>query len=164
MSTEEAPETGLQALDRLQADLDAHEALHTQEALERAARDAADAAKGEYRPEYNGWRNRETWDTVLCMQKDEGLDAKARTVLVTAIDGADWDSRGSRDRDMEREYLLYVAGEALKRWWDDLFAPSEDLILAGPLQDAWSYAMACVNWHDVAAAIAEGYNIEHLPK
>lgn len=134
-------------------------AAKSTEELDRIAEEAARTAGGQYRPTYNGWVNRETWNAALWMQNDEGAADAALDILRSAIDGADWDSRGTRDHETERRYLLNVAGDALREWWDETFGPAE----ASPLSDAWSYAIAWTDWAHVAEAIAEGHDIDHLP-
>lgn len=149
-------------IDRTDADPQ-HLKVEAEETAARIAHAAAGIAGGEYRPECNGWVNRETWNTVLWMQNDQGSAEAALDVLRDAINGADWDSRGTREHDIERRYLIGTAGRALREWWDETFAPTDEGEGHGPLSDVWSYAMASVHWDDVAEAIAEGHDIDHLP-
>jgi hypothetical protein len=124
---------------------------------ERIAEAAARIAGGEYRPAYNGWKNRETWNASLWINNDQGLSESAAEILREACAGSDYDTRGTYTVEQDRRYQLTVAGDALKDWYDETFAPSESgSERAGPASDVWTYALACVDWLAVAEGIAEG--------
>lgn len=132
--------------------------------LERVADDLARLAGGEYRPAYNGWTNRETWNASLWINNDEGTYNAAREIVRAAMDGSDYDTRGIIDPAEDRRYQIRTAGDALREWWDEANAPDG----ASPLSDAWSYAVAVTDWYAVADGLAEdmpaaGSNRRTLP-
>jgi hypothetical protein len=93
---------------------------------------------------YNGWTNRETWNTSLWINNDEGLEAGARDIVRDAIaDSSD------------RERGLRVAEDMLKDWYAETF----DVDGAGPVADAWQYALDRTNWREIVEGIAEAYEV-----
>jgi len=120
------------------------------DAAARVADDAAQFAGGEYRPEYNGWTNRETWNTALWIDNEQAWAETAREIVAAAVAGCDYDTR-NHDA-MDHAYRVMTAAEALKAWWDDENAPTDDERRnesSGPLADAWSYAVAVTNWREI---------------
>lgn len=109
--------------------------------------------RGQFRPAYEGWINRETWNVSLWINNDEGMYLAAQDIVREACAGSDYDTRGTYTREQDRRYQLQYAGQALAEWFDETFGPTDT---AGPLQDAWTYALAWVEWTDVAEGIAEG--------
>lgn len=123
----------------------------------RIAELAATITGGEYRPPYNGWKNRETWNASLWIDNDQGTYEAAREIIREACAGSDYDTRGTYTREQDRRYQLTYAGDALRDWYEETFAPIEaGSERAGPATDAWTYAVAVVDWYRVAEGLAEG--------
>lgn len=117
---------------------------------------------GEYRPAYNGHPNRETWNAALWIDNDAGTYETAREMVRDALASDPYPSlrafTGSapEDPDTIRRAQLSRAGDALRDWYDETFGPSDDPNLySGPATDAWTYAVACVDWYSVADGLAE---------
>lgn len=90
---------------------------------------------------YNGWTNRETWNTHLWMTNDERDYNAARQIV--------------RERfESDMDYPMVGAADALKEWWDELYAPQG--MAASPLVDAWSYAIDRTDWRAIVEAFTEG--------
>lgn len=89
---------------------------------------------------YNGWTNRETWETNLWMQNEEGFYRDSAEIVREIVE------RGGDD-------AIHAAGEALEEWWFDLVEVPD---LPGPVLDAWMTVQSRVNWDEIAAAIADG--------
>ena len=92
---------------------------------------------------YNGWTNWETWNTNLWMTNEESLYDEAHAITAQYIDEADDDTPRTVD--------TYAAGQALREWWEETFAPEG----TGPLSDAWSANVEAVNWEEIAEGLAE---------
>ena len=90
---------------------------------------------------YNGWTNRETWNTHLWMTNDPADYEMARTIV-----------RERYESDMD--YPEVGAADALKDWWDELYEPQG--MAASPLVDAWSYAIDRTDWRAIVEAFTEG--------
>jgi len=142
------------------ADAVDHDPAYVEYRAEQLAHTVARLAGGEYRPAYNGWTNRETWNTSLWINNDAGLYETARETVREAMSGSDWDSRGTyRDQPgANRRYQIRTAADALRDWYTETFdeawidnAPPS----SGPLADAWTYALACVDWFAIADGLAE---------
>lgn len=126
---------------------------------EDEARAAAEKAGGEYRPRYAGWKNRETWNTALWIDNEQAWNEEAREIVRTVLDEYDptagplADVFANDTPEQHRERAIRDAAEALGEWWEeDIHAIDE----AGPVSDAWAYALAWVDWY----SIAEGYAAE----
>lgn len=119
----------------------------------RIAEELAAFVGGQFRPEYNGWRNRETWSAALWIGNDQPTYEAAREIVAAAVAGdAASFSRGSRTEKEERTYLRNVAGDALKDWYTARYEPTDT---ASPLSDAWTYALSWVDWRDVVDSVEE---------
>lgn len=121
------------------------------------ALDAIEADKGEYREAYNGWPNRETWNTALWINNDESLYSASTEVvrdsLAEPLTGYQLDT----DPENQRRGQLRAAGDALKEWYADAFDETNDgAPNTGPVADAWQYALAVTDWYRIAEGIAEG--------
>ena len=85
---------------------------------------------------YNGWANWATWNTNLWLTNDEGLLVGAQEIVRRHVGVAANEDGTPFSAD------IFVAGEALREWWDELFAPEDP----GPLGDAWNAHVGEVNW------------------
>ena len=157
------------ATDRLLADAGPADLTKTydyrlQQTAERVADSAAALAGGEYRPAYNGWVNRETWNTALWIGNDQGTDETAREIVAEAyardpfaafraFTGHD----PQTDAEGTRRARVRAAGDALSEWWQDTLADdgSDRDPAAGPVLDLVTYALACVDWAEIADHYAE---------
>ena len=121
-----------------------------------AAVRAIKADGGEYRPAYNGWSNRETWNTSLWINNEQSLLDGATETIREAMADSDYDTRGTDTKDENRRYQARVAGEALKEWYEDTFADTNDgAPNSGPVADAWQYALGMTNWTEIAQNMAD---------
>lgn len=129
---------------------------------ERIAKEAIALAGGEYRPEYNGHPNRETWNAALWIGNDEGAYNLAREIVADAFRDYEEPALLAEIRSSEppeeraasrRLGALRDAGDALREWFEEEYGPED---IGTPLGDAWTYAIACVDWPDVADGFAEG--------
>lgn len=128
--------------------------IDTERDLERAAEDAARAAGGEFRPAYNGWPNRETWNTFLWMGNEPNTYEAVREIARSALTFNEQRGREEYPTWSDDEIAALArsyASDEIRDWWDESFAPTT----ASPLSDAWSYMIACVDWRRIAEALAE---------
>jgi hypothetical protein len=118
------------------------------------AREAIEADAGEYRPAYNGWKNRETWSASLWINNDEGLYEQANEILrdhfedpqLDGTDAANWPA------EQQRPLIIHMAGEYLKEWYEESTDPG--VPLDGPIGDAWTAALEWTDWDEIARTIA----------
>lgn len=119
-------------------------------AATRIAEVAARIAGGEYRPDYNGWKNRETWNTALWLDNEQGSSEYAREIVAQHVTDPE---RGPYDDDaaLDRRIRIRNAADALREWYDEAFTPTRP----GNVVDAWMYAVAVTDWYAIADGIAE---------
>jgi hypothetical protein len=113
---------------------------------------AARISGADYRPTYNGWHNRETWNAALWIDNDPGTYETARDIVRASRD----DETGTyfgETAEIRARRRLRIAGDALQEWFGETFGPDDT---AGPLSDAWTYAVAVADWYRIAEGIAEG--------
>jgi hypothetical protein len=89
---------------------------------------------------YNGWTNRETWETNLWMRNEEGFYRDSAEIVREIVEGGG-------------DNAIHTAGEALAEWWSEI---AEVPDLPGPVLEAWTTVQSRVNWDEIAAAIADG--------
>jgi hypothetical protein len=142
---------------RLVAELDTPSADDRAETL---AQDAARIAGGEYRPRYNGWTNIETWSTALWIDNEPSLYDDAREIVADAMALADaelW-PHWTPDAEYRANYRATArtthAAARLSDWYDEAIDP-DDNHTAGPIADALGYALACINWREIAEHYAD---------
>jgi hypothetical protein len=110
---------------------------------------------------YNGWPNRETWNTALWIGNDPGAYGAACEIVAAALADADGaaaarygpfaDAIGATGPDADRRAAMAAAEETLREWYDETFGPEDR---GTPLADAWQYAVARTDWRRVAEAFA----------
>lgn len=145
---------------------DTDRTLAAERARDAIAHDLAEpyTAIGEYRPAYNGHVNRETWNAGLWISNDAGTYETAREIVrghlardplasVREMIGREpAGPLGADELARIRRAQLSHAGDDLREWWDDLWAPEPE---SSPVSDAWTYALACVDWTAVAEGLGE---------
>lgn len=103
---------------------------------------------------YNGWTNRETWNTHLWMSNEEHLYIAAREIVARHLaEIPEERGPGAASEEAIHNVAISYAADELREWWDEMFAPTDSQ--TGPLSDAWSYAIARTDWRRVAEAFAE---------
>lgn len=117
---------------------------------DKIARDAAEIAGGEYRPEYNGWPNRETWNTALWISNEQAWTETAADIVREQMRDPATDYPDNPETD--RAVRIRNAADRLREWWDEENDAGPD---AGPLADAWSYTVAVTDWYRIAEGIAD---------
>lgn len=131
-------------------------------AAERVAESAARMTGGEFRPDYNGHRNRETWLVALHLANDPGPERVASQLVRDAMTGTDPNPGRVRDAADLRRVRLTVAGESLREWLADELA---DVAYQSSRADEWTGILAAdivggtlarVDWASVADGFAEG--------
>jgi hypothetical protein len=155
-------------MDRLLAEAGAADLTreHTPDRLASAAdhlaESAARLAGGEYRPAYNGWQNRETWNAALWIGNDSGTDEEARAIVAEALATMPewWQDQPDPGPATIRHAQLRAAADALREWWGEIAGTypddgSDRDPSAGPMADAWTYAVAVTDWYTIAEAYAE---------
>lgn len=136
----------------------------------RVAELAALIAGGEYRPAYNGWVNRETWNAALWIDNDQPHSAAAREIVADALARPDIDDEYPDWTPEDRRRLrIHDAADDLRQWWGEAGAAglvgsppvlaTDSSDLPGPVSDAWTYALAVVDWSAIAEGIAEGIEV-----
>jgi hypothetical protein len=121
---------------------------------------SGDAGDGEYRPAYNGHPNRETWNAALWIGNDEPMYHAANGIVRRAFmfytepallaDARAHGTPNDRAR-WRRDDAVHEAADQLAEWYAQAIeAPTE-----GPLADIVNYALAWVDWHDIARDIAD---------
>jgi hypothetical protein len=132
--------------------------------VERIAEDAAGLAGGEYRPRYNGHPNRETWNAALWIGNEEPMYREANRIVREAF--ADYEEpsllaaiRSTEPADERaagrRRGAIHNAADELADWYaETIDAPTD-----GPLGDIMTYALACVDWHDIVGDIADAMEL-----
>lgn len=124
---------------------------------ERLAKVAARLAGGEYRPAYNGWTNRESWNASLWIGNDQPSYNAAREIIRHTFEHYTptlYDTFGPAG---QRSAALRNAADALRDWYEAEHGPRDT---ASPLSDAWSYAVAVADWPRIADGLAEDIELE----
>lgn len=106
---------------------------------------------------YNGWTNRETWNTSLWMNNDEGTQSESVAIVrrhLALIPGTR--GPGAASEEAILAVSLSYAADELREWWDELYGPEG----ATPLSDAWSYAMSRTDWREITRSIFDGLTDE----
>ncbi len=101
---------------------------------------------------YNGWTNRETWNSALWISNEEPLYDESRRIVREAL--REDDRYPDWTAEENRSIKITHAGDALKEWWGDMrgeMAPD----LPGPISDAWQYAVDRTDWREIAENIAD---------
>lgn len=107
--------------------------------------------------QYNGWTNRETWALNLWLENDEGLYRATRECVAAQLE-ADENLHDYQDdkwlSENKRSLQTYVAGQAVKAFWEELTDPTEGLMTVDKIlemvRDVGSEYR--VNWDEIGAA------------
>lgn len=160
--------------DRIRADVDADPARDADTIAERIASAAAGIAGGEYRPQYNGHPNRETWNAALWIGNEEPMYRASVAIVRDAFRDYEEPAMLAEIRAGEtpaeraasqRRGAIADAADALRDWYDEAIDAPTD----GPAGDIVGYALACVDWRDIAGDIADEAGIaldttEHIAR
>lgn len=102
---------------------------------------------------YNGWANYQTWAVILWLENDRGT---YESVLELTRDTISEEST-SEYWSVEQSNRYNVADaikDQVEEWTTDeeMDENSHGMVLAGLGRDLMGYALACVDWHEIADA------------
>jgi hypothetical protein len=92
---------------------------------------------------YNGWKNYPTWAVNLWLSNDEGLYYATREIAAQALKETSEDNPGD---------ATGILAANLKDWVTDDLTPDLGATFAA---DLLGYALACVDWYEIAEAWLE---------
>lgn len=98
---------------------------------------------------YNGWTNKATWLVKLWIDNDQGEQEgwleQARDQLAVAEEGDNFYTH--------EQYAITGLAEQLQNSYEDMI--SEHTVITGFVADLMSWALAMVNWDEVAKSLIE---------